>query len=232
MKTTIIIKGTHCTSCKGLIEDVSKDVPGITSCDVDFQTGKTVVEHDENLDWQAFKKEIEDLGKYTVQLPPTGFSSTDGIMFAIIAAVVGLVVIWVVTSDRNIKSKTTREIALGCTSDMATQFHIHPNLAISINGKSAEIPPNIGVYSGCMNSIHTHDAIGTLHVESPEKRDFTLSDFFAVWNKPFTQDQILDYKIDSRHQIRETVNGKPVQDFENTIMRDKDQIIIFYEEKK
>ena len=28
---------------------------------------------------------------------------------------------------------TSREIALACTTDMATQFHIHPELAIVIN---------------------------------------------------------------------------------------------------
>jgi len=35
---------------------------------VDFQTGKTEIEHDEHTDWQGFKKEIEGLGKYTVNL--------------------------------------------------------------------------------------------------------------------------------------------------------------------
>ena len=66
--TTINIKGTHCNSCKLLIEDVCKEVKGAQSCNVNFQTGDTVVEHDESFDWQAFKKEVEDLGKYTVNL--------------------------------------------------------------------------------------------------------------------------------------------------------------------
>lgn len=67
MKTTIRIKGTDCKSCKALIEDVCKDVPGVISCNVDFKTGKTVVEYEsEVLDWKVLKKEIEALGKYTV----------------------------------------------------------------------------------------------------------------------------------------------------------------------
>lgn len=66
MKRTVTIKGTHCNSCKALIEDVCGDIKGIKSCAVNFQTGETVVEHDETLDWQAFKKEIEALGKYKV----------------------------------------------------------------------------------------------------------------------------------------------------------------------
>src|SRR5712671_5401660 len=95
-------------------------------------------------------------------------------------------------------SRTNREVALLCTTDMATQFHIHPVLKIVINGQQQTIPANIGIRSNCMNSLHTHDDSGTLHVESPEKRDFTLADFFAVWGKTYTKDQILDSKVDSR----------------------------------
>jgi copper chaperone CopZ len=67
MKTTLTIKGTHCNSCKLLIEDVCKDV-GAKSCNVNFQTGETTIEHEENFDWQTFKKEIEALGQYHVEL--------------------------------------------------------------------------------------------------------------------------------------------------------------------
>jgi len=115
---------------------------------------------------------------------------------------------------------------------MATQFHIHPNLEIIINGQKQEIPANIGINATCMNSLHTHDSSGKIHVESPEKRDFTLADFFAVWNKTYAKDQIFDYKVDENHIMRETVNGNEVQDYENTVLRDGDQIIIYYEEKK
>lgn len=129
-------------------------------------------------------------------------------------------------------SKSNREVALTCTTDMATKFHIHPNLEIVIKGEKQTIPTNIGVKSNCMNSLHTHDALGKLHVESPEKRDFTLADFFAVWGKTYSQDQILDFKADDSYVIRETVNGKELQDYENTVLRDGDKIVISYEEKK
>lgn len=72
MKTTLIIKGTHCNACKILIEDVSSEMKGITSCTVDYVTGNTVIEHDEDFDWGSFKEGIEGLGKYAVDLPPRG----------------------------------------------------------------------------------------------------------------------------------------------------------------
>lgn len=74
MQTTLVIKGTHCNSCKALIEDVCSEINGIRSCNVDFSTGETAIEHDESFDWQAFKKEIENLGEYTVNLNETGVS--------------------------------------------------------------------------------------------------------------------------------------------------------------
>ena len=69
MKTAVIkINGTHCKSCKLLIEDVSKDIKGVKSCCVDFQTGKTFIEYDEHFNLEKFKQEVEDLGKYKVEL--------------------------------------------------------------------------------------------------------------------------------------------------------------------
>ncbi len=68
MQATIHIQGTHCNACKLLIEDVCEEIKGAKACTVNFQTGETVIEHDESFDWQAFKKDVEGLGKYTVTL--------------------------------------------------------------------------------------------------------------------------------------------------------------------
>lgn len=68
MKTKITIQGTHCNACKALIEDVCKDVEGINSCNVNFQTGETEIDHENNLDWQKLKQEIESLGQYKLEL--------------------------------------------------------------------------------------------------------------------------------------------------------------------
>ena len=66
MKTIITVKGTHCKSCKMLIEEVCAEMSGVKSCAVDFKTGKTVIEHDGKLDLKKLKKEIEGLGEYEV----------------------------------------------------------------------------------------------------------------------------------------------------------------------
>lgn len=68
MKKKIIkIKGTHCTACKALIEDVALDTEGVLACNVDFNTGKTEIEYDDRLDWKKLEQEIESVGEYKVQ---------------------------------------------------------------------------------------------------------------------------------------------------------------------
>ncbi len=66
MKSILTIKGTHCHSCKALIEEVALENPAIHSCSVDYETGRTEIEHDENVDWDAFGKEIAELGEYAI----------------------------------------------------------------------------------------------------------------------------------------------------------------------
>lgn len=68
MKTVIKVQGTHCNSCKVLIEEVCSEMPGVKSCTVDFKTGKTVIEHEGKLDLKKLKQEIEELGEYKVQV--------------------------------------------------------------------------------------------------------------------------------------------------------------------
>jgi hypothetical protein len=61
-------------------------------------------------------------------------------------------------------------------------IHIHQHLDIFVNGKPKPVPANIGIYDGqFLTELHTHDASGIMHVESPTKKSFTLGQFFGVW---------------------------------------------------
>lgn len=147
--------------------------------------------------------------------------------------VIGISVLLIVSGSfflsnnaKNTRPKTTTELVMSCTTDMATQYHIHSHLQIIINGQVQEIPASVGIENNCLHPIHTHDNSGKIHVESPEKRDFILGDFFNVWNKPFNKDQILDYKREDNHTIKVTVDGQDSQDFERIILKDNQQIVI------
>lgn len=144
-------------------------------------------------------------------------------------------IIWVFVAKKDAKEEsatlTSREVALQCTTDMATEFHIHPELSIVINGEKQIIPTDVGIVNGCMNALHAHDDKGILHVEAPVKKDFTLGDFFAVWKKDFSKDKILDAVVSENLEIVVTVNGQKVDTYENTILYDKDKILIEYKNK-
>ncbi len=67
MEKQFIIKGTHCHSCKVLIEDVLGEISGVHSSEVNVKTGETKISHDGSLDWTLVKEEIEKLGDYRVE---------------------------------------------------------------------------------------------------------------------------------------------------------------------
>ncbi|MBU6500824.1 MAG: hypothetical protein KGJ89_01750 [Patescibacteria group bacterium] len=135
-------------------------------------------------------------------------------------------------NQQNSNASSSRELALSCTSDTLTQFHIHPTLTIIANGVKQTIPANIGITADCLRVIHTHDDTGVIHVESPQAENFTLGDFFAVWGKVFNQGQVLDYKADAGHEIVMTVDGKPSTEYENLILKDGQKIVVEYKNRQ
>ena len=155
----------------------------------------------------------------------TLFSSVSVVAAAIIA-----VVVFVLPKDvPETAAISTREMATICDPEMGNLFHIHPELEIRIDGEAFPIEGNIGVTQTCMTRLHTHEPGGVIHVESPEVRPFTLGDFFAVWGKTFTRDQLFEHVATDGKKIRLTVNGSEVDTYENTLLIDKAKIVISYE---
>lgn len=67
MQTTVSIPGIHCASCAALIKDISGEFTSINKVDVDVDTKKVTLDHEEGFDLQQWKKEIESLDpKYAV----------------------------------------------------------------------------------------------------------------------------------------------------------------------
>ncbi len=126
----------------------------------------------------------------------------------------------------------TRELAFECVTHTGIGYHVHPTLSIVIDGEPYTVPADIGITPSCMNSLHTHDATGVIHIESTIARDFVLGDFFAVWGQPFSKDTLLDKVADQSYEIVITVNGERVDTYEQTVMRDLDEIVISYQKKQ
>lgn len=112
-----------------------------------------------------------------------------------------------------------RDVLTMCVQHAAVSMHIHPTLSIYINGRKEEIPHNVGVAPGCMRPIHAHDDSGTIHLEFPVYREVKLGEFFRVWGRPFNLTE----------KVKMIVNGQDNYELENYIMRDHDQIELYYE---
>jgi hypothetical protein len=73
-------------------------------------------------------------------------------------------------------------------------LHIHQHLDLFVNGKHEPVPAGIGIYGGqFLTELHTHDASGLMHVESPVAKNFTLGQFFGVWGVRLNADCIGGY---------------------------------------
>ena len=91
------------------------------------------------------------------------------------------------------------------------EFHIHAHIDILINGKHISIPPQIGIVPGkCIYWMHTHDASGIIHIESPVKRDFTLGQFFDIWKMKSSNPKAFDTIFNGNIVPSVYINGTKV----------------------
>jgi hypothetical protein len=113
-------------------------------------------------------------------------------------------------------------------------MHNHANLTVAENGLPVTVPAHIGmsmVGTGSdpllygdhsldkfgmqgMSPLHTHDSTGLIHVESNTARNFTLGEFLDIWKGLAINGKPVIAKVD----------GKPVSDFRNILLKDKEEI--------
>ena len=99
--------------------------------------------------------------------------------------------------------------------------HIHPVLKIEIDGANEPLPSEIGLRE-CERAVHTHDddvGRGVIHVESQDRREYTLHDFFGVWGKTIEREG---------YTLEATVDGAPLADPAGLIFKDGQQIVLKY----
>jgi hypothetical protein len=90
--------------------------------------------------------------------------------------------------------------------------HIHMHLDIFVNGKREPVPAGIGIFNttgGFITDLHTHDASGVIHLESPTRREFTLGQFFGVWGVRLTRRCVGGY-CKPKTPWHVFVNGEPL----------------------
>ncbi|MGP3925136.1 hypothetical protein [Streptomyces sp. 8N616] len=89
--------------------------------------------------------------------------------------------------------------------------HIHAHLDVVVDGKPVSVPADIGIdqRDQQISPLHTHEANGVIHIESPVKATFSLGQFMTEWDVALTQDSIGGLKAGDGNSFRAYVNGKP-----------------------
>ncbi|HET7856184.1 MAG TPA: hypothetical protein VFL41_06975, partial [Gaiellaceae bacterium] len=93
-----------------------------------------------------------------------------------------------------------------------TALHIHQHLDVFVFGKRVPVPAGIGIDPAerFISPLHTHDASGVIHVESPTVRRFTLGELFGVWGVRFRNGCLGGYCAGHGNELRVYVNGRRV----------------------
>lgn len=102
-----------------------------------------------------------------------------------------------------------------CVTAMPNAYHVHAFIGMIVDGAQVALPDGAGMkgpgadgtfygvqnwteYASCYYYLHTHDASGVVHIESPQNAPvtaslYTLGNFFDVWGMPLSSSQVGPY---------------------------------------
>ena len=123
------------------------------------------------------------------------------------------------------------DIGLPVLAVEGTALHIHQHLDIFIHGKAITVPDTIGENNDELftSILHTEDASGTIHIESPTVGNYTLGQFFDTWGVRLTQNCIGGYCTNAADKLSFFVNGQPYTgSIRNLPAKEHQEIVITY----
>jgi hypothetical protein len=100
--------------------------------------------------------------------------------------------------------------SISCDTQEQVAYHIHAHLSIYINGTKSAVPQSVGIASdgSCFYWLHTHDTTGVIHIESPTQKDYSLGNFFDVWEQRFSSSGY-PAELASQSGWQVWIDGKP-----------------------
>jgi hypothetical protein len=113
--------------------------------------------------------------------------------------------------------------------------HIHVHLALFYKGEQIAVPLGVGIIKpftvtrGFVEGgagyywLHTHDASGIVHVESPNDRVYTLGNFFDIWGEPLTPQNVAGMEGPVKAYVNGTIVFASIRDIP---LRPHDQITL------
>jgi hypothetical protein len=132
---------------------------------------------------------------------------------------------------RNVARLRERLAALGLSalSREGTALHTHQHLDLFVDGRRVVVPAGIGIGAdgSFISPLHTHDATGVIHVESPNVRTFSLGQFFGVWGVRFTPRCLGGYCAAAGKRVWVYVDGRLVRsDPRRVVLAEHEEILV------
>lgn len=202
-----------------------------------------------NAKWpEAFENKLIDeknLQAYKANLHPAQSSHTK----LIIAAILIVIVIgagWIYLPgmfQSNAGNPSCASFPFAPIGNQDLAEHYHARLLIYVNGQQVNLPVNLGEGDSgpCTQPLHVHaTSPGTdvIHIESPQKRSYTLGDFFKVWAATpdiggptpvvFDQNQIFNDAVGNGYELRMYVNGQQSTAYGSLVLQSHMVIILVY----
>jgi hypothetical protein len=121
-------------------------------------------------------------------------------------------------------------LGLPALSQEGTVLHVHQHLDVFVAGRHVVVPAGIGIDPDgrFISPIHTHDATGVIHVESPTLRPFTLGELFGVWGVRFDSRCLGGYCTGRGGALRVYANGEPVSDPQLLELTEHEEIVVTF----
>lgn len=110
-------------------------------------------------------------------------------------------------------------------------LHIHQHLEMVVNGNNVVIPANLGVGFAYLSPFHTHDTTGIVHAEVAEGKDLKLGQFFDQWGIDLNDNCVGSYCADDNNKLVVGVNGQPITNVRDYVVKQYDKIYIWYGSK-
>ncbi len=148
-----------------------------------------------------------------------------------------IILYFVINAGSSTNSASAKTIdGLSCEANEGAVTHTHAALKMYVNGQQSQIPANIGVNtaSSCLYAVHTHATNNIIHVEAPDRKTYTLGQFFDIWGQPLSRTQVADNTSDASNNLTFEVfdaNGKLTPytgDPKSLPLTDHETIVILY----
>jgi hypothetical protein len=145
-----------------------------------------------------------------------------------IAAAIAVVIVLSVYFSESPPSPSNVVQGIQCDPVEGTIFHIHAHLDVIVDEKSVIVPAGIGIRPNeCLYWLHTHDASGVIHIESPQQMTFTLGQFIQVWDNTPGISPTFEELIHDDKNFKVVVNGFAYKDnFDSIQLKAHDEIVI------